>query len=659
MAEPGWRFKELTPGDTRINATHLEFFRDEALANPADAFVREDIQNRLDARHPSQRSVRVVYRFRIGSGAVPADRAARWLAGLAPHLEAPATREELDESPDTLAAIPFLLAEDYRTTGLDGDPHRTSDPEDRTIPNDFYWFVRNVGRSGKHGSDRGRWGLGKIVYPAASAIRSFFALTVRRSDQRRLLVGRSVLAVHRVDGADYDSEGYFGQFDSVDFPSFCTPVESSETHDAFAQDFGLQRSTDEPGLSIVVPFPLEDINAPAVAESVILHYFDEILRDRLEIVVEDDSGFRVHLHAPTFEDAVAGLPGATPARRNELLARLRFARDARRVDPDGPSSFALTRATAPKWQGIDEMFATPEAAQAARAAYRDGALLRFDVPVAVRRNRSTATAIGQLTVFVQRNEDSNATNEIFIRDGLTISGLRVLREPGVTALTLIEDDALSTLLGDAENPAHTTWVQSTKHFRGKYQLGPTILSFVRHAATQLSGFLGRSEDSLDEDLLQHLFSLPLDDGHKLPRPKVRPGGSPPGPPPDIAPSRPRAFAVTSVESGFSLRATGLVQPPPEAIVIRAAYESLRGNPFKQHHPADFDFSANDSGLRYDGEGVELRMEQPNRMRVRLTDPAFHLTVTGFDPHRDLVVDARSVNRRPTADEPADDPEGES
>jgi len=38
-----WRFKKLTPNDTRVNATHLEFFRDEALANPVDALVlRED-----------------------------------------------------------------------------------------------------------------------------------------------------------------------------------------------------------------------------------------------------------------------------------------------------------------------------------------------------------------------------------------------------------------------------------------------------------------------------------------------------------------------------------------------------------------------------------------------------------------------------------------
>ena len=45
---PEWKFKKMTPEDTNRNPVHLEFFRNEALSNPVDAIVREDIQNRLD-----------------------------------------------------------------------------------------------------------------------------------------------------------------------------------------------------------------------------------------------------------------------------------------------------------------------------------------------------------------------------------------------------------------------------------------------------------------------------------------------------------------------------------------------------------------------------------------------------------------------------------
>ena len=32
----------------------------------------------------------------------------------------------------------------------------------------FYWFFRNIGRSGKRDEDAGSWGLGKWVFPDAS-----------------------------------------------------------------------------------------------------------------------------------------------------------------------------------------------------------------------------------------------------------------------------------------------------------------------------------------------------------------------------------------------------------------------------------------------------------------------------------------------------------
>ena len=165
-----WRFKKLTPNDTRINATHLEFFRDEALANPVDALVREDIQNRLDARAAGEDGIKVCYRFRNGLASLPQAAAAGWLENLKPHLETGEAVKELDSGVSVDAPMPCLLLEDFHTTGLEGDPLTTSDPEHADGRNDFYWFVRNVGRSGKKGSDRGRWGLGKIVYPAAPAI---------------------------------------------------------------------------------------------------------------------------------------------------------------------------------------------------------------------------------------------------------------------------------------------------------------------------------------------------------------------------------------------------------------------------------------------------------------------------------------------------------
>lgn len=46
----------MQPGETNIDPTEAEFFSTEALGSPADALVREAIQNSLDARRPGESS---------------------------------------------------------------------------------------------------------------------------------------------------------------------------------------------------------------------------------------------------------------------------------------------------------------------------------------------------------------------------------------------------------------------------------------------------------------------------------------------------------------------------------------------------------------------------------------------------------------------------
>jgi hypothetical protein len=250
-----WRFKALTKNDTLQNASHLEFFHNEALHSTVDALAREDIQNRLDAR--ARNEPRVEVRYRLCGPVDPRDRE-QWFRGLAPHLTSTETREELGTSPSLSRPLQWLVIEDYNTTGLEGDPDCFQDPAPGSQRNDFFWFIRNVGRSGKKGGDRGRWGLGKIVYPAASQVRSMFAYSVRHSDRQRLLIGRSVLAVHKAGNRQHDSEGYFGRFDDTLHEYFALPETSAPVLDKFAKDFCIKRKPDEPGLSVVIPWPEQD-----------------------------------------------------------------------------------------------------------------------------------------------------------------------------------------------------------------------------------------------------------------------------------------------------------------------------------------------------------------------------------------------------------------
>ena len=97
------------------------------------------------------------------------------------------------------AEMQYLVIEDTGTAGLEGDWRQFDDSALQSAEdNYFYWFFRNVGRSGKSSLDGGSWGLGKWVFPDASQASAFIAVTRRHSDGETLLMGQ--------DGAD---EAYY------------------------------------------------------------------------------------------------------------------------------------------------------------------------------------------------------------------------------------------------------------------------------------------------------------------------------------------------------------------------------------------------------------------------------------------------------------------
>ena len=86
----------MTRGEPNVDPIQREFFTTEALEGPADAIVRETIQNSLDAGEEGRK---VLVRFFLSGedGALPYGRAERFFQGLWPHLRSEA---------NGLAAIP-------------------------------------------------------------------------------------------------------------------------------------------------------------------------------------------------------------------------------------------------------------------------------------------------------------------------------------------------------------------------------------------------------------------------------------------------------------------------------------------------------------------------------------------------------------------------
>ena len=273
-----WHFNKVNPRFKNREATQGEFFTNDTELR---GFIREAIQNSLDAKRPRvKQPVRVRIFISGEKAALPADKAERYFSGGWDHFHADGCG--LREAPGADEACRFIAYEDTGTTGLTGDVGQYH--EIPGVRNPFYYFFRAEGQSNKTDGGRGRWGLGKFVFPRSSRIRSFFGVTVRHDDKKRVLVGQSILRSHHVGEKSFTPDGWFGK--KPDRNEASLPVTDQRFINKFAADFRLKLAYD-PGLSLVVPYCDERWTASAVMEAIVQDYFYPILHNDLIVSITD------------------------------------------------------------------------------------------------------------------------------------------------------------------------------------------------------------------------------------------------------------------------------------------------------------------------------------------------------------------------------------
>ena len=653
MTNPRWRFARMTPAEINQDPVQGEFFSREA--DLPGRLVREAIQNSLDAGIDG-RTVRVRFVFSGQRHALLPYRAARYLDGLEDHVEAVVEAggmaagasdgdgdEEESAAYDALACfdrpMDYLVVEDFGTTGLRGDIRANTEREQG---NDFWGFFRSIGISPKGENDAGSWGLGKWVFPDASIVNAYLGMTQREGEENWLLMGMALLKTHHLGETKYR---YYGSFaahdDAVDEQWFPLPVDADDFVQEAVGDFNLER-LDDPGLSVIVPWPKPALRPAAIARAVLTQYFLPIVRGDLVVeIIHPDEGTR------TIDDAsILGEADRIPPsdRDDESPASLRgaieFARWAIGLKAD-----AHLELQAPNRHRdtIGERLGT------IRERYEEGKPLAFRFTTNVRRAGQTQPVSSSFRVYLERDDDLNEGHDYFVRGHLRIPHMDHIKRQKARALVLVDGGSeLGHLLRDAEGPAHDRWDHSEPRLKERWSGGQARVDEVRRAAERLLLRLVERPRERQMDALADLFP---GDPSRIGRGQSRKQGdrTEPRPPPE---ARPSPLQVDSPAGAFVLRKpTGSEKPVAGTVwSVRFAYDTVRGNPFtvfeagvKQGSP---DFSL-DGGLKMDGtEGCAPEITGPNTLRFEVTDEAFRLRVSGFD-ERDVKVEVRAEQ---TADE---------
>jgi hypothetical protein len=627
----GWHYRVKAPDEKVRDPIQGEFFSTEAIKNPADALVREAIQNALDAALKDENGrpkdvLKVRFFLADKEHALPGCKVAQWFDGTWEHFHA--LGNGLRDAPQKTDKCPWLVFEDFNTTGLEGDIHQ-SDPIDGTR-NSFFYFFRAEGRSGKSSEDRGRWGVGKHVFPRSSRANTFFGVSVRHGDGKRVMMGHSVFKSHRAGGKFYCPDGYFGKKDSS---GLVLPISDDATLDKFSEEFCIKRTT-ESGLSVVMPWVDPEITARTLIEATVRGYFFPILTRALSVTVETPEKTIV-IDNSTLDEAALMLD---EAESNDVLNLVELAEWASNRNPQDIVKLVPCDPERPEWTN---KLIPDDQLKSLREALENGNKVAVRASLTV-REKGEAPRPSHFDFFLWK-DGFESGRPVFIREGLIISDVRAPRARGIRSFVITEAGPLGTLLGDAENPAHTEWQSKGENFRGKYTYGPSFLEFVTNAVANFVHALTAQDQEEDTTLLLDLFSLPSeqeDEEPKSPEKKKRNKGKESENDQDPQEPRKKRFRVQKSPGGFVVSRGDAGAQPPVRLSIQVAYDVRRGNPLRRYNTADFRINQSPIKLDPAPQGLKVVKTEENRMTVEVLDAEFCLTVVGFDEKRDLFVNVK-------------------
>ncbi|CAN2190332.1 hypothetical protein MCERE85_00511 [Candidatus Nanopelagicaceae bacterium] len=631
---PNWLFGEVPSGTKNRNPVQDEFFNSSEALTEISSLVRESIQNSLDA-HESNISAPVKLKFKISE--ISRDVSDNYFQGLEDHVT-----HGIPGGNNLLAgdACKFLIVEDFNTTGLLGDS-RKDQLAQGDIPslNSYHYFVWAEGSSAKIEGNRGRWGIGKIVFPRLSSIKTFFVLSKRSSvyapcGQEEILIGMSTLRGHSISGKNYQPDGWWSDFSAENHVPI--PV-NRDTLTLFKNDWNVQRNL-ENGLSILIPYIPDFITSELIRDCVIRDYFIAIIQGLLEVEITDDN-LTYLLNKDNLRKECESLGAderiANSKSKEEMLHLIDMV-----LNIEKGSNYNITVDIAQefpnKWSSISlEAKLAEMATNLLDSGETVVCKVNAEIPL-----KSGVKTVDSFDVYLKKVPDAR-TSAVFSREGIVIPSANPTLLRDHLALVIAKNGPLANMLADAEGPAHEKWSEKTDKFRSNYVInrGGQLLTFVRKSPSELIFKVRGAGTERDSTAFSSFFPLPGSktlgkSGETLK--KQGDGERPPLPVSVKIEKSEKRFEIDESPNGFSIKS---VSDNPALVGKKihghVAYKVRSGDSFLKWQIEDFDLSTKKPRL----DGCILLESKGNQLILEITGRKFKAIWSQFDPIRDLDVKA--------------------
>ena len=238
-------------------------------------------------------------------------------------------------------------------------------------------------------------------------------------------------------------------------------------------------------------------------------------------------------------------------------------------------------------------------------------------------------------MFLKSAQPGEKPQTLVVRGSITVptEGKR-MTFPDCHAALLAEHPGVSGLLGDSENPAHTQWNARAEKLRTGWVGGYTALRKVRAVLPAIYHLVSERIEREDRLAFLDFFSVP-----KAERPSAIPKAIA-GRPAMTLTSQPKPFRIEKRSGGFAvLPGPGIdATQLPLKLHVRCAYDVLTGNPFTRFSDYDFNFFL--GPMKIEKHNALCWPTEANEIDVEVHKPDFKVEVVGFDPHRDIVIEAQ-------------------
>ncbi|CAN7653657.1 hypothetical protein [Rhizobium sp. LjRoot254] len=596
-----WIWPRVGPTPSSQN-TDSEMF-DRADYPYTETFVREGIQNTLDARLDMNAPAIISFRFHKGDLTLRREYLEQTVA-----YRAQAGFPEVEQWDQN--SIDWVTIEDFNTKGLAGDLN------DRL--GDFWNYWLNFGVSNKEGAKRGGRGIGRVTFLIASRMQTVIALTRRNADKLRASCGMTLLKTMRVEknGPVLTTHAYLAAEEKED--SFRLHSEAG-FDDGLATAFGLHGYGSDPyrsGLALVIPYPHGDLTADKVIAAAIEHFAPAILNGSLIVKVDD-----VTIDAQSIDDVSSDYADNihAPAIRQDAARYLDLIRAA------GKTAFSLDVDVS---KGLSALRDSDEVRKMQEACEKGVAVsVALNFPL----RQGSASFPVSLNAVVAKTPDNLLPIDRLFREGMSLPDVKSSAPGELDAVFLIDEENLATFLNLCEGKAHLDLLESkeviAKLEKKGYFKPVQVKRFIKSLPAELRTLLTPEVTEPDIDVFDSFFSLPDETSStKKPgggKPEINPPPPPPPPPPRISP-----LVVETLADGFRITANPDYAEWPINVSVTMAYaDGSRKPAWSVYDFAPIDLDTDTSDCEH--EFVK------NKITARNCGQSFRVAITGFDAKREL------------------------